>query len=262
MINVIRSSLATQHNSQLVDELLQAYDEAKRNYYEGGHRLSEVEGGRFCEAAYRILEEATQGTFTPIGGQLDTMKLEHRLSALPSAKYPKSIRLHIPRALRVVYDIRNNRDAAHLADGIDPNIQDATLVISVLSWVLAELVRLYHGVSAKEAQCIVDDLSVRRAPVIQEFGDFPRILRTGLRAGDYVLVLLYHASVKGANLADLSRWVRPPMRGNLRRTLRNLDEKAFVHQSGEHFEITQLGKQYVEDNRLLQPVPSTSSRAR
>jgi hypothetical protein len=262
VINVIRSSLAGHFSSQLVDELLQAYDEAKRNYYEGGHRLSEVEGGRFCEAAFRILEEATLGTYTPIGGQLDTDKLQRRLSQLPSASHPKSIRLHIPRSLRVVYDIRNNRDAAHLADGIDPNIQDATLVISVLSWVLAELVRLYHGVSAKEAQRIVDDLSTRRAPVIQEFGDVPRILRTDLRAGDYALVLLYHMSVKGASLTDLTKWVRPSMRGNIRRTLRNLDEKAHVHQSGEHFEITLLGKQYVEENRLLQPVSSVSSRAR
>ena len=262
MINVIRSSLAQHYSSQVVDELLQAYDEAKRNYYEGGHRLSAVEGGRFCEAAYRILEETTQGTYTPIGGQLDTIKLERRLSALPSTKYPKSIRLHIPRALRVVYDIRNNRDAAHLADGIDPNIQDANLVVGVLSWVMAEFVRLSHGVSAKEAQRIVDGLTVRRAPVIQEFGDFPEFCEPNLRAGDYALVLLYHADSKGASLTDLSQWVRPLMKGNIRRTLRNLDEKALVHQSGEHFEITQLGKQYVEDNRLLQPVPSTSSRAK
>jgi len=262
VIDAIRSSLAAHHNTQLVDELLQAYNEAKRNYYEGGHRLSEVEGGRFCEAAYRILEEATRGTYTPIGGQLDTDKLQRSLGQLPSASHPKSIRLHIPRALRVVYDIRNNRDVAHLADGIDPNIQDANLVIGVLSWILAEFVRLYHGVSAKEAQRIVDDLSVRRAPVIQEFGDFPRVLRADLRAGDYALVLLYHADSKGADLADLSRWVRPSMKENLRRTLRNLDGKAFVHQSGEHFEITQLGKQYVEDNRLLQPTLSASRRTR
>ena len=257
MINVIRASLAGRHSPQLVDELLQAYDEAKRNYYEGGHRLSEVEGGRFCEAAYRILEEAAQGNYTPIGSQLNTNQLQHHLGSLPASSHPKSIRLHIPRALRVVYDIRNNRDAAHLADGIDPNIQDANLVIGVISWVLAEFIRLYHGVSAKEAQRIVDDLSVRRAPVVQEFGDFPRVLRADLRAGDHVLVLLYHANLKGASLADLTRWVRPSMKSNLRRTLRNLDEKAYVHPSGEHFEITLLGKEYVEENRLLQPLPQT-----
>ena len=252
-MSVIRNSLAAHFCSQLVDELLQAFDEAKRNYYEGGHRLSAVEGGRFCEATYRILEEATTGSFTPIGSVLDTERLQRRLGGLPAAAFSKSIRVHIPRALRVVYDIRNNRDTAHLADGIDPNIQDANLVIGVISWVMAEFVRLYHGVTAKEAQRIVDELSVRRAPVIQEFGTVPRILKTDLRTGDYVLLLLYHVDSKGANLTDLSSWVRPSMKTNLRRTLRGLDEKAFVHQSGEHVQITQLGKQYVEDSRLLQP---------
>jgi hypothetical protein len=253
MIGVIRNSLTAHHDAKLVSELLAAFDEAKRNFYEGGHRLSAVEGGRFCEASYRILEEKAFGRFTPIGSALDTDQLQRRLGSLPSSAFSKSIRVHIPRALRVVYDIRNNRDTAHLADGIDPNIQDANLVIGVLSWVMAEFVRLYHGVSATEAQRIVDDLSVRHAPVIQEFGQVPRILRTDLRTSDYVLLLLYHVDSKGASLTDLSLWVRPSMRTNLRRTLRGLDEKALAHQSGEHFEITQLGKQYVEDNRLLQP---------
>ena len=35
---------------------------------------------------------------------------------------------------------------------------DATLVISILDWVLAELVRMYHKVSADEAQKIIDGL--------------------------------------------------------------------------------------------------------
>jgi hypothetical protein len=260
MISVIRSSLAQHHDPQLVDELLEAYNEAKGNYYEGGHRLSEVEGGRFCEAAYRILEEATQGNYTPIGVPLDTSRLERRLGSLPSSSYSKSIRLHIPRALRVVYDIRNNRDAAHLADGIDPNVQDASLVVGVLNWILAEFVRLYHGVTAKETQRIVDDLSVRRAPVIQEFGDFPRVLRTDLRASDYVLVLLYHAGSKRASFNDLNQWVRPSMRANLRRTLRSLDDKAYVHPTGGHYEVTLSGKQYVEDSCLLQPAALPSVR--
>jgi hypothetical protein len=47
---------------------------------------------------------------------------------MPIGSAPDSIRLHIPRTFRVIYDIRNKRDAAHLGDGIDPNLQDSTLV--------------------------------------------------------------------------------------------------------------------------------------
>src|SRR3989344_2315805 len=118
----VRTNLETVIPASLVAELLSAYEEAKRNFYLGGLRLSEVEGGRFCEAAFRALEHITTGKHTPIGRQLKVDALIAHLASIPQSANPDSIRLHIPRALRVVYDIRNNRDAAHLADGIDPNL--------------------------------------------------------------------------------------------------------------------------------------------
>ena len=128
MLQQIRNGLAAHIPGNLVDELLTAYTEAKTNFYLGGLRLSAVEGGRFSEAAFRILQAQTTGKFTPLGQQIKSDSIILNLSNLTSGSHPDSLRLHIPRALRVVYDIRNNRDAAHLADGIDPNLQDATLV--------------------------------------------------------------------------------------------------------------------------------------
>ena len=51
----IRAGLAAKLDAKLVDELLDGHAEAKRNYWLGGLRLSAVEAGRFCEAAFRIL---------------------------------------------------------------------------------------------------------------------------------------------------------------------------------------------------------------
>ena len=161
-MQTVASGLKQTLPAKLVDELLAAYEEAKQNFYLGG--LSAVEGGRFCEAAFRLLEHITTGKSTPLNKQLDTDILA--LSNLPTAASLDSIRIHIPRALRVVYDIRNKRDAAHLADGIDPNLQDATLVVSVLDWVTAEFVRIYHGVTADEAQSIIETLVTRQMPSV------------------------------------------------------------------------------------------------
>ncbi len=132
MREIIRQQLANSLDINIVDELLEAHAEAKRNYYLGGLRLSEVEGGRFCEASFRLLEQITTGNFTPVGRRLNTNELIRNLANLPANQHSESIRLHIPRALRLVYDIRNKRDAAHLADGINPNFQDATLVIATI----------------------------------------------------------------------------------------------------------------------------------
>jgi hypothetical protein len=118
-------------------------------------------------------------------------RLIQRLANLPKGSHPDSIRIHIPRALRIVYDIRNNRDAAHLADGIDPNLQDSSLVVGVVDWVLAEFIRLYHQADPNEAKAIVENIVTRKISAVQDFNGFPKTLYPALEVSDRCLLLLY-----------------------------------------------------------------------
>lgn len=87
---------------QLIEELLNAFTEAKRRFYRGDLRPSAVEGGRFSEAALRILQWATVGTYTPVGDKnFSTSRIIDMLGKLPSSGHAESLRIHIPRALRV-----------------------------------------------------------------------------------------------------------------------------------------------------------------
>lgn len=252
MLDEIRSSLSAAYPPDLVDELLEAFQEIRRLYYAGGLRLAEVEGGRFSEAAFRMLEAETTGTFTPLGRTVDTAMIQRRLEQLPHGSFPDSVRLHVPRALRVIYDIRNNRDAAHLADGIDPNLQDASLVLTTTSWALAEFVRMHHAVSADEAQAIVEQLVAREAPMIQDFAGYLKVLDPGLSASDHCLLLLYQVGAGGATFEQLSDWARPAMKANLRRTLhRQVHDLARVHHDGERYYITRTGERHLADSGLL-----------
>lgn len=252
MAGQVRQGLIGSLDVGLVDELLLAHQEAKRNFYLGGLRLSAVEGGRFCEAAFRLLQQRTKGAFEPLGKQLDTDALVRQLASLPATQEPDSVRLHIPRALRVVYDVRNKRDNAHLADGIDPNLQDAGLVVSILDWVLAEFVRLYHAVLPNVAQDMVANIVTRVAPAIEDFDGFLKVLRTDLGASNFVLLLLYQKGAQGATRQELESWVRPRMRRNLRRTLSSLEhDKAYVHAGGNAFRITRSGQNHVEARHLM-----------
>lgn len=251
----IEAQLSSKLNAKLVKELLDAHAEAKRNFYLGGLRLSAVEGGRFCEAAFRLLEYVTKNkVFTQLGKQLDTDKLIRELSNLSPTLFNDSIRLHIPRSLRLVYDIRNKRDAAHLADGIDPNLQDATLVVCVIDWVLAEFIRLNHNISANAASKIVDGIVKRAAPIVQDFYGFLKVLNPKLGVSDHCVVLLYQRGDEGATYDELEKWARPPMRKNLRRALDALvNEKDHAHFDGTRYFITRCGEQYVEKKNLITP---------
>lgn len=123
---------------ELIDELLEAFIEARRHFYRGDLRPSEIEGARFSGSIFRILQwDTTGGSYTPLGKTLPS--IDKMMDSLLNANAVDSVRVHIPLTLRLIYDVRNKRDVAHLGDGIDPNQQDATLVVNNMDWVMAEL---------------------------------------------------------------------------------------------------------------------------
>jgi hypothetical protein len=238
----------------LVDQLLETYVEQKRRFHLGDHRPQAVEGGRFCEAGFRIVQHECGLAVTPLGKNLPGIS-DSTLAQFESAtNAPDSARFHIPRALKSIYNIRNKRDAAHLADGIDPNLQDATLIMANMDWVLAELVRLHHGVSASEAQQIIEDLVTREVPAVQEIAGQPVIL-TDLQPRDQALLMLYRVGAEGATIDELLGWLPTTRRDHLRNRLKKLQESKLVHMHANgNVYLTIRGMREVEDRNLAQPM--------
>jgi hypothetical protein len=237
----------------ITDELLDSYTEAKRRYYLADHRPQEVEGGRFSEAVFRALQHQCSGVATPLGKSLPRVDdLIRTLEA--SLTQPDSIRFHIPRTLRLIYDIRNKRDVAHLADGIDSNLQDATLVIGNMDWVMAELIRLYHGVAADDAQQIIEDLITKDVPAVQEIDGQPVIL-ADLQPRDQALLMIYRAGAAGVSLGKLAEWLRT-RKDNLKARVLRLDSEKLVlhHPRTGQVHITRNGIRDVERRGLAKPI--------
>jgi hypothetical protein len=123
----------------------------------------------------------------------------------------------------------------------------------VLDWVTAEFVRTYHGVTADEAQGIIETLVTRRVPAVQDFDGFLKILNTSLRASEYVLLILYERGSAGATYNEIESWVNPNMRSNLQRTLRRrTDDQASIHSAKGRYLITKSGRAEVERKKLHQ----------
>lgn len=247
----VRQGFATANiPAELIDELLEAFAEAKRRFYRQDLRPSEIEGARFSEAVFRVLQWRATGAYTSVDKALPSV--DKMMTTLLNAQGNDSVRIHIPRTLRLIYDVRNKRDVVHLG-GIDPNEQDATLVVRNMEWVLAELVRMYHNVSPAKAHRIIVDLVSKDVPLIQVFDGFPRILKQ-LRSSEHFLVLLYWRGSEGASLVQLREWARAPMRAQIKRTLTRLDEKDWIHLNGGNYLLTDLGIREVDARKLLEPI--------
>ena len=237
----------------VVDEVLEAYTQAKRRFALGDLRPQEVEGGRFSEGVFRLLQHASGQKVTALGKTLPS--LDKLLPALENATgQSDSVRLHIPRTLRLIYGIRNSRDAAHLSDGIDPNLQDATLVVGNMDWTLSELVRLYHGVDANRAQEIIENLIAKEVPAVEEIDGQPVILKK-LGAREQALLMLYRAGVGGATLDELAERLRATRKDHLRDRLKKLDKDTLIlhHPKSGRYHITKKGINVVEQKGYAQP---------
>lgn len=254
-VDVRAGFVAAGMEAELADEVLKGFAEAKRRYYLGDHRPTAVEGGRFCEAVTRVLEKELLGKYTQLGKTLPPLN-EKRLQSFAQAQHGhESIRRHLPKALYFIYGIRSTRSVVHLADGIDPNIQDATLVVNTLDWMMAELVRVFHTVSPDEAHAVITDLVKREVPVIEEIDGQP-VCSVELGVADQVLVFLYRAGRDvGLDLQELRRQMRHNSQSNLNKAVRRLDEKALVllHPASNKAHITSSGMRDVENRKLLKP---------
>lgn len=179
----------------LREPLLQSYREIARNYAEHRWEPSELNGGKFTEAAYSIIEGSIEGSFPAKPTKpRDIVKACRDLEALPadtSRVGDRSLRILIPRMLQGLYEIRNNRNVGHLGGDVDPNFSDATAVLSMANWTLAEIVRIFHGVSTEEAQATVDELVERKHPLIWEVEDVRRVMDPDMNKTDQTLLLVY-----------------------------------------------------------------------
>lgn len=104
-----------------------------------------------------------------------------------------------------LYEIRNNRGVGHAGGDVDPNELDATAVVYMSKWLLAELVRVLHTLSTTEATEVVEALIKRQVPVVWASGAKKRVLRTGLTWKQNTLLLLL-AETGDVAEADLLCW--------------------------------------------------------
>lgn len=194
----------------LRSELLASYKEIAANYVEHHWEPSELNGGKFCEVVYSIINGAIAGKFPAKSTKPRDMVTACRaLESTPQDSTrpgDRSLRILIPRILPPLYEIRNNRGVGHVGGDVDPNFLDATVVYSMASWVLAELVRIFHNVSTKEAQEAVDMLIERKIPLIWEIGETKRVLDPSMDSKDQALLLL-HNKPGWISVAELSCWV-------------------------------------------------------
>jgi len=190
--------------SGLRDPLLASFNEVVVNFRERRWAASELDGGKLCEVVYTILKGQVDGSFPPTPSKPSNMAQACMDLAKADSRFPRSVRIQIPRMLIALYEIRNNRGVGHVGGDVDPNHMDATVVLAMAQWILAELVRIFHGTDTRTATDAVDALVERTIPIVWEVDGKRRVLDSSLKMKQKMLLLLYSlpSVVAEATLVD------------------------------------------------------------
>src|SRR3954467_740388 len=102
----------------LRDPLMQSFKEIAANYVERRWEPAELNGGKFCEVVYTVLDGAISGTFAATPSKpprmVDACRALEKLPRETTRVGDQSLRVLIPRVLPVLYEIRNNRGVGHV----------------------------------------------------------------------------------------------------------------------------------------------------
>jgi len=240
--------------SGLRTPLLKAYAEITGNFRQGRWEPSELNGGKLCEVVYTILAGHVAGKFPAKPTKPRNMVDACRNLEKANPTLPRSVRIQIPRMMIALYEFRNNRGVGHVGGDVDPNHMDAVAVLGMAKWIVAELVRMFHGVSTEEATRAIDALVERLIPIIWHAKGQRRVLDPSLSKRDQTLLLLY-GSAQGASEQELVSWVEHSNPSIYRRDiLRKLHRERLIEydESGKHALLSPTGIKLVEDSLPLE----------
>lgn len=226
--------------------LLKEYNNIVRNYIEHRWTPSELSGGKFCEIVYTILKGYIDNSY-PSSPNKPSNFVRACRSLETYTNCPRSFQILIPRLLPALYEVRNNRGVGHVGGDVNPNHMDATLVLSLSNWILAELVRVFHNLKINDAKKIVDSLVERRVPLIWQSGNMKRVLNPNLSLKDQIL-LLVSSTISEVDTNNLFKWTGYKNRSYFNRILKNLHDARLVElfKSKKAIIILPPGSKYIE----------------
>jgi hypothetical protein len=179
--------LRTQFAAAHVDAALMHFSAAIEKFVSGDWEGTSQKAGKFVEAVTKALMLHCQKKIEnprkfSAGRELQQLQ--------QASTYPEVIRLVIPRAGIFVYDIVSNRGGRHDPHDVDANEMDATTVLAMISWILAEMVRVCSGSDPAVAMDLIKELATKTYPYFEEINGRPYVNLDG-KPGDIAILILY-----------------------------------------------------------------------
>lgn len=218
--------------------LIQEYKKLTQNYMEHRWEPAELSAGKICEIVHSIIKGHIDGNY-PASPSKPKNMVEACRQLENEKSLPRSFQILIPRMLPALYEIRNNRGVGHVGSEVDANTVDATLMFSMVNWIMAELVRVFHTGTLEEAQIAVDALAQRSTPLIWDSNGLKKVLSPKMNLKDQIL-LLTSSTDKNVSIEELMGWTESTNKPYYKKILQSMHKEKLIHFDGTKGLVTLL----------------------
>jgi hypothetical protein len=240
---LISRNLSGSIDPRVVDGLLTSYEKLIARLRKGDLDGSLSEVGKFVEHVLRAVEYIRLGEApAEIKAAHQTIKEIEKDNRLPEA-----LRLLIPRiAHAMIYEIRSKRGAIHVKE-IDPKQIDAALSAQAASWVVAELIRLYHDSDEAVVSHAMRVLMRPHVPFIEQFGN-EHVVTKKVPCNIELLLLLAREASEGLDRTALGQSSKYPP-STVTNAITRMQKERHVHRTQDRrYHITGSGEDYLAEH--------------
>lgn len=208
--------------------LIQEYNSLMQNYLERRWTWAELSWWRFSEIVFTILDGYSKWwvyaakPFKP-NNMVDACRALEKAPNLP-----RSFQILIPRLLPALYEIRNNRSVWHVWGEVDSNAMDSNFVVTTCSWIMGELIRVYHNINIEEAEKVINFITSRKIPLVWDIGNIKKVLDPNMSVKNQICILLIGCTEK-ISLQEIFKWTESKDKKYFLKTLRALHKAKMIH---------------------------------
>jgi hypothetical protein len=176
------------------DAIVESYVEMQKRFLAGDWQPTELDSGRLCEAVARATYQLDSGTITHSQLPKDLCeKIEDEKNLRPHALHQPD-RLHMCRAIGLVYKFRSSRGSVHISAHYKADYMDSMLMVHAGKWIFAEFLRLaWTNDKAVIAETIAQIVQLEYS-LIHELEGVPLVLDSSVSAPVEILLLLNNNS--------------------------------------------------------------------
>lgn len=239
MYRHVKSALAATIPDPLLTSLLDHHGELKTALVTHDWEKCLVRSGKFAETVMKVIHYLRTGNIVKsISVQREIQDAERDTTA------SDEIRMTIPHHVRALYDHRSNRGGTH--SSFDPNEMDSRAAVSMADWIIAELLRLYGQASPAEALAVVEALTRRRVPYVEEIDGELIPLKPDATVRQDIGLVLYKRYPSRVTQADLRRWISSAKANAIAVAVSRMKKAREVHVNGDGVVLTSRGLAAVE----------------